>query len=623
MHDTIILLNDLGFIRQNLDQIKKIARENKCPVIPLSDAVLLYLRNKGLHCIDYHQFEYKDIYRDVYSTAREWGCNWHCPNGKSIAEVGSYSLGSIIEWSMIYFLSNLLRLFISISTIIENVKPKKIILLTTKDNSSFHDETSLASADIGLLPYIVEECLKYINFSVEVISMKLVCYTQDNRIRDYKLVVYPLFHYLNHVFSGICRLYNIILGKRKRILFFDGFRHFCGIMESSKHKNYEMVHLQRKIGPSILWKLYSNGIRVVTLPKKKTRLEFVKIPKFDLDNINDELSDFFVYRRKNLLPCIWPRLEFLLKEYFPKTVCPDLDSVIRAVKEILPSCIVTENDTTYKEKMLVVVAKEFNISTVVIQHGVANYYKDSGEVVHGMYPLTADIFFAFGKTCKDWFVHMDVVPNRIVITGAARFDSYYNNMKMVNGSSKRKKTVLIILQDNWFREGVVNTHIGLCEYYNYISKFIALAGRNPGLQFIVRPHNSNHLWTEIFRKELDSLDNLTISCKDRLEDVFKRVDLSIGYNSTALLESLVHRIPVITSGMGEYKSYSLLWKYGLAKKASTFEELEMELKKLVYDTQERDKAVKTIERNLHLFNYGDDGMASQRIAEELNKIAKH
>jgi len=474
-----------------------------------------------------------------------------------------------------------------------------------------------------LLPYIVEECLKHINFSVEVISMKLVCYTSDNRIRDYKLLVYPLFHYLNRVFLSIYRLYNIVLGKRKRIFFFDGFHHFRSIMESSKHKNYEMVHLQRKIGPSILWWLYSNGIRVVTLPKRKTRLKFVKTPKFDLDNIKDELSDFFVYRRKNLFPCIWPRLEFLLKEYFTETVCPDLDSVIRVVRETFPDCIVTENDTTYKEKMLVMVAKEFDIPTVVIQHGVANFHKDSDEAVHGLYPLTADIFFAFGKTIKDWFVHMDVDPNRIVITGAARFDSYYNYMRKVGSSSKLNKTVLIILQDNWFREGAVNTHIGLCKYYNYISKFIALAGRNPGLQFIVRPHHSNHLWTEIFRKELDSLDNLAISCKDKLEDVFKRVDLTISYDSTVLLESLVHRIPVITLDMGEHKSYSLLWRYGLAKQASTFEEVEMELKKLIYDTHERDKAVKKIERNLHFLNYGDDGMASQRIAEELSKIVTH
>ena len=154
--------------------------------------------------------------------------------------------------------------------------------------------------------------------------------------------------------------------------------------------------------------------------------------------------------------------------------------------------------------------------------------------------------------------------------------------------------------------------------HDHINRFIALAKRKPDIQFIIRPHGNNHLWAELFRKELDSLGNLTISREESLENIFLRVDLSIGYFSTVLLESLIHRIPVITLDTGGFTNYGSLWKYGLSKRVNSFEDCEMEMEKLLYNTQERAEAIRAMERNMHLFNYGDDCKASIRIAQELD-----
>ena len=87
MNETIILLDDVGLIRHNLDKVRKYAGEGNYPVVPLSDAAFLFLKDKGLHCINFHQFEYKDMYHDLYRTAREWGYKWYRPKGKGITDV--------------------------------------------------------------------------------------------------------------------------------------------------------------------------------------------------------------------------------------------------------------------------------------------------------------------------------------------------------------------------------------------------------------------------------------------------------------------------------------------------------------------------------------------------------
>ncbi len=621
MHETIILLDDVNLIRHNLEKVRRVAGEGEYPVVPLSDAVFLFLKDKGLHCINYHQFENKDMYHDVYRTAREWGYKWYRPRDQGLTDVDSFELGNLIEWSMIYFYSHILRLFISMSAIIENVKPGKIILFTAEGNSTAYNELKLANADVSMLPYILEVCLKHLGFSVEVAIVKLSYPLSGERKLNFKALTRSLSYYLNYVLSGICKLYNIFQGKRKKILFFDGFDHFYGTMKSSRLQAFDKIHLQKRIGPLLLWNLYTNGIRVVNLFGKDRKSDLVSAPVYDLVYIKSELSDFFVYRNVNILNCIWPRLELLLKEYLPRTVFRDLKKMIIVVKKTLPACIVTENDTTYYDRILVLVAKKFKISTFVVQHGGilhSDIHKYSGRVVHGVYPLISDYCFVFGEIDRDFYKNMNVDSRKVIMTGAARFDSYYDNRKRISYSSKRDKTVLIILQDQWFPEGVITTHIGLCVLHDHINRFIALAKRKPDIQFIIRPHGNNHLWAELFRKELDSLGNLTISREESLENIFLRVDLSIGYFSTVLLESLIHRIPVITLDTGGFTNYGSLWKYGLSKRVNSFEDCEMEMEKLLYNTQERAEAIRAMERNMHLFNYGDDCKASIRIAQELD-----
>ncbi len=128
------------------------------------------------------------------------------------------------------------------------------------------------------------------------------------------------------------------------------------------------------------------------------------------------------------------------------------------------------------------------------------------------------------------------------------------------------------------------------------------------------------MWNEIFKDRLDNISNVEISREGELDDNLKNADIVIGYHSTALVEALIYHIPVISLDTGEYHNILPLWKYGLARKVSSLDELPGVMTSLMNDKAEREAFLKKAEEQLHLFNYNNDGLAVSRISAELNRI---
>lgn len=618
MHNTIVFVDDINFLRHNIDRVRELSVKDELTLIVLSDAAFFFLKAKGINCVNHRQFEYKNMYSNVYQTAKEWGTKWYKPNDVDVTIAGSYSLGNIIESMMINFFSHFLRLYISVAEILRNTMPKKIIILTSNDIDVAGDFFKRSNVDIGLLPNIFKKCIESNNLSCEL-ETELLPYPDIDKGADYLLIKIArnTAYYFYQIFFSLTKIHKSWLKKRKKILFFEGFHHFQDIMASDKLDNFEKVHMQKSAGISLLPKLYRKNIRLVAVNQgckgnKKYKLSLNKMI------IKQEISDFFVYERDSLFDCVWPRINLLLNDYF-SCVFVELNDFIGAIKTVLPACIVLENDSAYHERILANIAKKMSIPTIVIQHGISlcsDSYKEHTLEVHGFFPVLADRFFAFGDVTKEWLLNMKTPNNKITVTGCSRFDSYYKNDR-IKGSNKN---VLILLNDMWEMEGLITHLIGLHVFYRHISEFIEIAKKNHEINFIIRPHTPNSYWNELFARELSLLSNIKIYKKGSFEQVLSQVDLVIGYTSTALLEALVCRVPVISLDTGEYYSRLPLWEYGLSKRVSSFSELEAEIKKFIFDENQRKDFSNMIDKNLRLFNYDDDGRASQRIGEEIHRF---
>jgi len=621
MPKKIIFIDNLSFIRQKISEITEISKKEDAQVLPLNDAGLIFLEQTGLKCIDFRDITGLDTYSDLYATARRWGMNWYKPNGADLALANDYSLGQAIEWSMIYFFCHLIRLHITISEVLKKYNPEEIIFIRSdSDNTKLTDHVyPLEHLNFGLYKNIFNNCIKNCGLKTSYKEVRLgfqIEKTHENK----KLFLKKIIAKINILISTVIEFVQKIKNP-KSILFFEGYRHFDKIMNSQELKKVRKIHLHRAIGPSLLLKLYSKSIQVESLEYEKLKTPNPKI-EFDKNKIRAELDNFFVYRGVNLLECVWPRIEFLLDKHFVEQVYPDSLKAKKLLKRCKPDCVVTENDSTYHEKMIIVQAKALGITTVVLQNGTtvqAQPHNQETLLIHDFYPLIADQFLAFGEIEKKWFTDREVEENRIIVTGGPRFDNYYENT--IKTQIETKKSVLILLNELWYDEGIITYHLNLKVLLNHIRKFIDLARRNPEIDFILRPHEDNDHWNEIFKNEISSLNNIEINRKGSLSELFPKTSLVIGYVSTALIEAAISRIPVISMDTGEYYNFIHLWELGISKRITNIEELESGLLNILNNFKEKEELINNINKNIRFYNFDDDGKAVNRIAKHLNSLA--
>ena len=621
MEDTkkIIIIDNIDLAKANLARIRNVLDDEKACVIAMSDPVFLFLKGKGINCRSHCDFEKEGMYEDVYPTAYKWGRNWYKPKGSDLTSEGAYSMGEMIEWSMIYFFSHFLRYYLSIGEIIKQICPEEVLYFIPSGKNIIKDPDALQVFDAELLSYLISE---YISNKSSNMVFRTVQLSGSLPEKKRQYLLRKIFSLVNMAVSEMLEGLNVILRKKKKMLFFEGARHFRLIMKDRSIRSYDRIHLEKTIGPALLPDLYMSGIRVATLDLRKR--PSVRTAPNRINAAKKELAGFFMYGNEDLLKYMWPRIEFLLNEFLPEVVASDISTVERAIGRIKPDCVVAENDTTYYEKIVVFISKQKGISTVVVQNGntlYGNACKNKELVFHPFFPLSADKFFAFGEASKDWFISMGVDGDRIIVTGASRFDDHYDGKFRERGRRDiRRRRVLVIMSDIWNKEGVVTHHIALSVFLKDLSEFISFAKRNPDVDVVIRPHDHHHGWNEVLENELKDADNVVISNEDKLEHVFLRTDLVIGYPSTALIEALMYDIPVLSIDTGLFNNYLPLWEYNLAGRITGFGELDHAVKGLLYDSSRRETAIRKIKDNLGYFIYKNDGMATQRIAGELNKM---
>lgn len=625
MPHKVIIIDDLEFIKNNMAGITRIAKGG-VPILPLSDPVFLFLKSHGLECLNYHDFEEKDMYSDVYSTAKRWGMEWYKSKGKDITQIDNFSLGNIIEWSSIYFFSYLLKIHLLLSQVVKKISPEEVILIVPRGYGSLatDERVDILWKHADLLPALLHNSIVKLGSPVKLVIIKMPYMSVKKELATYiRSAIKAVFIYLNKTVSFLHSLpYIFSLRKnKKKILFFEGFQHFFPLMKSKRFERFRLIHLHKTMGLSLLPKLYHSDISVESL-KMHAAHGSADNTSFDLNQVRAALSDVFVYRGEDILSLIWPRIAVLFKELFPKVVYPDLMSAKKLMKRVTPACLVVENDSTYHERMMVVVAKSLKIKSFVIQHGstwIGKSYKDEEVSRHDFYPVHCDACFAFGEVTKDWLLNLGAEPGQVIVSGCARFDKYYRDRKPTLSDPNRRKSVLVLLNDSWSVEIFSKSSLGLNIFYYHISQFIELAKRNPEIDFIVRPRHKNNYWDKVFTKEKSSLKNFFISNNQSLEESFSYVDVVAGYMSTALFEAVIAEIPVISLNIGGIVDHFPLWEFGLSRQVNTFHDLEAQLQRILFDKKERESFVKQIRKNAHLVNYNHDGRAVERITTEINK----
>ncbi|MDN5319827.1 MAG: hypothetical protein PWP49_247 [Thermococcaceae archaeon] len=194
-----------------------------------------------------------------------------------------------------------------------------------------------------------------------------------------------------------------------------------------------------------------------------------------------------------------------------------IEELRNIIKKINPEIIILNNDALPDTRAIVLVAKELGIPTVEIQHGI---YQSNSLLPTGRY---VDYLFVWGRYFKRLYLKQKIRPSRTI-----KILGYPYELKPLPREHKKQKLTVYYLGQNFelynrdlldVKVETVNALNKMCEKY--------------GFEFVYRPHPGDP--RELLQRKLP---NVRFAPRNEtLEESFRKGDIFISFNSTALVEA--------------------------------------------------------------------------------------
>jgi glycosyltransferase involved in cell wall biosynthesis len=304
--------------------------------------------------------------------------------------------------------------------------------------------------------------------------------------------------------------------------------------------------------------------------------------------------------------------------------------VFNAFLEILrPSLIIFAHEAFTVERVLVRMAKNKNIPTVSLSHtGVRHnngYRGSTGD---------ADVIAVWNETDLSSLAYYGVDKSRLIKIGSLRYEADYikyassNQSELYNKRLETKKQLglsqekpLVTLLTAAINTGFASALANPRKHRDAIREFIALAKSRPDLQFIIKAHPSFDYY-ELYRRLSDSkkFSNIKFVENITLRKILEASDLClmINYCSTASLEAMLQRVPVVYVNNAIYPLDD--WRDNLSDvglpRTKSITEFQKILKTLLRDSEARKKSLENAHVQVaELLDIGDSTATSRiRIA---------
>ena len=290
-----------------------------------------------------------------------------------------------------------------------------------------------------------------------------------------------IFNFIDNVYNMfIFFIINIIINNKKikKVLFVTCNKYSSIILTTKKNYNVEMV-----------------------VEGKKDRLFAIKhFIKYDsYSDLNRLIYNYYI--KKDAI---------YLRELLAK--------VEERIKETGTDYIVMMTDGSAIERAIVLVSKKLGITTLEIQHGVYQLFSPLGT------GKVADYILVWGQYFKDLYVKQNFRKSENVhVLG------YPRPVKKEKVIEKKNNPYIVYYlgQDfESYNKKFFNIKIETVKKINEICNRL-------GIKFVYRPHPGDNI--ELLKKNLANIQFTDI--KEKLEESFKKADIFISFQSTALVEA--------------------------------------------------------------------------------------
>ncbi|NDB64026.1 MAG: hypothetical protein EB170_09245 [Nitrosopumilaceae archaeon] len=238
-----------------------------------------------------------------------------------------------------------------------------------------------------------------------------------------------------------------------------------------------------------------------------------------------------------------------------------------------------------------------------------------------MYDNFRDKIAVWGETQKQYLVkHKHVDPNRIIVCGSPRHDSFFTNISRKN---QTVKTVLLTIHsiNHVSGQATIRSYV---EFDNLLRRICDTIKSFKNVILVVKLHPNQDIHNQEIKKLINKIDNTIVIYQSKpIKELISSCDLLINISpegfdpSTVLLESLILNKPTMNIVLDEQFYDFQYEKDGAIMSISASSDLDKHLHDFVFDATLQQKLV--INGKHHIDNYlANHGTASKHLANYID-----
>ncbi len=270
------------------------------------------------------------------------------------------------------------------------------------------------------------------------------------------------------------------------------------------------------------------------------------------------------------------------------------DLLIRMFDHNKPQFIILSEDRTKYNRVIVKAAKQYEIPIFILQHGITPKVKINQMPFanESFAPLYGDFILAWGKNAKQYLREIGINEKKILICGNPDYN--INNVK-----NKRKKELLII--DQQFIGQKNEMELSYKPLIEILDKH-----EIPYKIYLRMEYNRKYIETLTDEKHIIKWK------KGLIKKLIKKYSLTLGFYSTAIMESVINLTPSISfDSMSRGDVMGFHSKY--LKCIADADEIIKAYKLMINVSPEIDDVKRDIEN--HIAYYGEE--AANRIVNNI------